>query len=160
VVVADRIVMMSAATIVQVAPPAQIYHEPKNKYVAEFVGNTNTIPARVIRDGGSVQLQICHELRFSAERAVGAVPADADSVHVMIRPEYVEININENAEGIPARISEVEFIGQVTALTIDVGGTTLRAITLSRPDVNLVPGVPCKIRIADENIVVMPDGTV
>jgi ABC-type Fe3+/spermidine/putrescine transport system ATPase subunit len=160
VVVADRIVMMSAAAIVQVAPPAQIYHQPKNKYVAEFVGNTNTIPARVIRDGDGIQLQICHELRFSADMAVGAVPADADSVHVMIRPEYVEVSTGDKAEGVSAHISEVEFIGQVTALTIDVGGTILRAITLSRPDVTLVPGAPCKVRIADGNIVVMPDHTV
>ena len=160
VVVADRIVMMSAATIVQVAPPSEIYHEPKNKYVAEFVGNTNTMPARVVRTGARVELQVCDELCFTADRAAGDVPAGADSVHVMIRPEYVEVAAGDAAGGIPARISEVEFIGQVTAVTVDVGGTSLRAITLSRPDVKLVAGAPCTVRIADENIVVMPDHAV
>ena len=160
VVVADRIVMMSAASIVQVAPPAEIYHEPKNKYVAEFVGNTNTIPARVARTGSTIELKVCDELCFSAGRAMGAVPEGADSVHVMIRPEYVQVDTHDAAQGIPARISEVEFIGQVTALAIEVGGTTLRAITLSRPDVKLVPGASCKVRIADENIVVMPNSAV
>jgi ABC-type Fe3+/spermidine/putrescine transport system ATPase subunit len=143
-----------------VAPPAEIYHEPKNKYVAEFVGNTNTIPARVIHTDAGVMLQVCEQLRFFAGKALGAIPAGADSVHVMIRPEYVEISTGNSGSGIPARVSEVEFIGQVTALTIDVGGTPLRAITLSRPDVKLAKGAACTVRIADENIVVMPDHAV
>ena len=160
VVVADRIVMMSAANIVQVAPPAEIYHEPKNKYVAEFVGNTNTIPARVIRTAGGTELHVCDALRFSMERSIGAVPEGVDSVHVMIRPEYVQVDAHDAASGIPARISEVEFIGQVTALAIDVDGTTLRAITLSRPNVKLAAGAACKVHIADENVVVMPNSAV
>ena len=160
VVVADRIVMMSAAAIVQVAPPAEIYHEPKNKYVAEFVGNTNTISARVVHTDAGIVLQVCDQLRFAAGKAVGAVPEGANNVHVMIRPEYVEVSAGDAGSGIPARVSEVEFIGQVTALTIDVGGTPLRAITLSRPDVKLAAGAVCTVRIADENIVVMPDHAV
>lgn len=155
VVVADRIVMMSAATIVQVASPAEIYHKPKNKYVAEFVGNTNTITARVVRGGDGVQLHICDELRFAADKAVGSIPAGADTVNVMIRPEYVEIGTRDDAEGVSARIRDVEFIGQVTALSVELGGTTLRAISLSRPDVQLAPHAPCKVRIAAENIVVL-----
>ena len=160
VVVADRIVMMSAASIVQVAPPAEIYHEPKNKYVAEFVGNTNTIPAHVVRTAAGTELKICDALRFSARRAIGTVPDGADSVHVMIRPEYIQVDTHDAAAGIPARISDVEFVGQVTALAIDVGGTILRAITLSRPDVKLAAGAACKVRIADDNIVIMPNSAV
>jgi ABC-type Fe3+/spermidine/putrescine transport system ATPase subunit len=160
VVVADRIVMMSAAAIVQVAPPAEIYHEPKNKYVAEFVGNTNTMPARVVHTDAGIVLQVCDQLRFTADKAVGAVPEGANNVHVMIRPEYVEVSAGDAGSGIPARVTQVEFIGQVTALTIDVGGTLLRAITLSRPDVKLAAGATCTVRIADENIVVMPDHAV
>ena len=155
VVVADRIVMMSAATIVQVAPPAEIYHEPKSQYVAEFVGNTNTILARVIRTSEGIQLQVCDELCFNASKALGEIPVSAEMVQVMIRPEYVEIAPGDKLDGVSARIRTVEFIGQVTALSIDVGSTTLRAITLSRPNVKLAPDAPCKIRIADENIVVL-----
>jgi len=116
-------------------------------------------PVPLMTGGATVRLSIV-VTPVGAVGAVGAVPADADSVHVMIRPEYVEVSTGDKAEGVSAHITEVEFIGQVTALTIDVGGTILRAITLSRPDVTMVPDAPCKVRIADRNIVVMPDQTV
>jgi ABC-type Fe3+/spermidine/putrescine transport system ATPase subunit len=156
VVVADRIVMMSTGNIVQVGSPEAVYHTPRTRYVAQFVGNTNIIPAHVKRDGTAVRLGVGDDLTFCASRTVGAVPPDADSVQLMIRPEYVEISAGADVQGISATLIDVEFIGQVTALTVRVGETTLRAITLSRPSVRLTPGATCRIRIADENVVVLP----
>jgi iron(III) transport system ATP-binding protein len=157
VVVADRIVMMSTGNIVQVGSPEQIYHEPSNKYVADFVGNTNIVPAQVKREPGGIRLQVSSTMSFQAGQVVGSVPDGADTVSVMIRPEYVEISTRVDDGGIPGRIEDVEFIGHVTALSIGVGDHTLRAITLSRPNVKLVRDAPCRIRIADENIVILKE---
>ena len=154
VAVADRIVMMAAAHIVQVGSPEQIYHQPQSGYVAEFVGNTNILPAAVKRDG--IMRLEAGGLSFDAGKAHGAVPDGATEVRVMIRPEYVEV-LSEDEAGIAARITHVEFIGQVTALTVALDGTSLRVIVLSRPDRPLEPGKPCKVRIADENIVILPE---
>lgn len=156
VVVADRIVMMSHGNIVQIGTPQEIYHSPRNKYVAEFVGNTNGVDASVVREGGTVRLAISDNTNFAAERVVGVVPNDAETVRLMIRPEYVEVSTT-GTEGLEARIDEVEFIGQTTALTLSVGSQTLRAITLSRPNVKLVAGGTCRVRIADENVVILPE---
>jgi ABC-type Fe3+/spermidine/putrescine transport system ATPase subunit len=156
VVVADRIVMMSQGNIVQVGTPQEIYHAPRNRYVADFVGNTNVLPGQVIRSGKGVRLKISDQLSFAAEKAEGEIPANAESVTVMIRPEYVEI-VATGDDGVPAQIEDVSFIGQVTALHVVVGDTRLRAVTLSRPNVSLAPNAPCRIRIADANIVVLPE---
>lgn len=157
VVVADRIVMMSTGDIVQVGSPEEIYHAPKNKYVAEFVGNTNIIPAQVKREADGTRLQVSDQVSFSANRAVGTVPDGADVVPVMIRPEYVEISVSPEKDGASGQINDVEFVGQVTVMSIGVDNQTLRAIALSRPNVKLEPKASCKVSIADENIVILPE---
>ncbi|WP_417725688.1 ABC transporter ATP-binding protein [Salipiger sp.] len=157
VVVADRIVMMSAGNIAQVGTPQQIYHAPRNRYVADFVGNTNIVSARVQNGLGGVRLVVNDRMSFDAGQAEGQVPAGAETVPIMIRPEYVEIGTHETDPGIPARIGEVSFVGQVTAASIELDDMTLRAIALSRPNVRLEPDATCRIRIADRNIVILPD---
>jgi ABC-type Fe3+/spermidine/putrescine transport system ATPase subunit len=144
---------------VQVGTPRQIYHEPRNRYVAEFVGNTNIVPARVERGADGIRLRIADGLSFQARRAVGKVPDGADTVPVMVRPEYVELTLGHDGAGVPARIGEIEFVGQVTAVSIDLRTITLRAIALSRPDIHLAPDSPCRVRIADENVVILTEST-
>jgi spermidine/putrescine transport system ATP-binding protein len=157
VVVADRIVMMNAGSISQIGTPEEIYHRPRSRYVADFVGNTNVLPARVLREGGKVRFQVSDELVFDAAKVSGDVPQQAATVDLMIRPEYVEIAF-DGKDTVAGRINEVEFIGQVTALSIALGKTELRAIALSRPNVHLKSGGECRVRIIDENVLVLSPG--
>src|SRR5690349_1247838 len=44
---ADRIAVMNAGKVVQVAPPAEVYEHPKTRFIAEFVGDVNVLEGRV-----------------------------------------------------------------------------------------------------------------
>ncbi|MEO8242706.1 MAG: ABC transporter ATP-binding protein [bacterium] len=48
----DRIVVMRAGKVEQIGSPRDIYRKPKTRFVAEFIGETNLLPARVNRVGG------------------------------------------------------------------------------------------------------------
>lgn len=48
---ADRLVVMSRGRIEQTGTPAQLYEEPENRFVAEFMGKTNLLEGRYIDDG-------------------------------------------------------------------------------------------------------------
>ena len=41
----DRIAVMDEGNILQVSPPREIYHNPKNKFVSQFIGNINILDA-------------------------------------------------------------------------------------------------------------------
>src|SRR6266496_5770098 len=75
---ADRIVVLEAGRIGQVGTPDQIYHQPKDRFVAGFIGSPpmNFLPAAIERDGTSVVLRVAETQSIGlpsilAERAAG-----------------------------------------------------------------------------------------
>lgn len=76
----DRIVVMNKGYIQQVGTPEDIYNEPKNAFVADFIGESNILPAMMIRDR-QVNIQgqdfACVDVGFG----------ENNPVDVVIRPE-------------------------------------------------------------------------
>jgi multiple sugar transport system ATP-binding protein len=110
---ADRIVVLNAGIIAQVGTPMQLYHEPENVFVAQFIGNPkmNLLPVDCVGvgpEGVTVQL--------GAQRAVvpvepGAVKPGA-KLRLGIRPEHVRVGEGELTLEITPTV--VERLGQQT----------------------------------------------
>ena len=87
----DRIAVMQDGRIEQVAPPAELYERPANRFVADFLGEANLIEAEVVgyESGGGVLLQAgIQRLRaVSEERQETGKP-----VQLALRPERVLVN--------------------------------------------------------------------
>jgi spermidine/putrescine transport system ATP-binding protein len=86
---ADTIAVMNSGRIEQLGPPVELYEQPATAYVANFLGQSNLVPARVVERGAAgddVVLQIHGQLvRMPAERC----RTDSDQVLAGIRPEKV-----------------------------------------------------------------------
>ena len=85
----DRIVLMRAGRIEQIGTPREMYDSPRSRYVADFIGESNFLRARVTETVGSlVELDL-------AGKPVYAVPVPnlqpGDTVELSIRPEHVEL---------------------------------------------------------------------
>ena len=86
----DRIAVMNAGRIHQIGSPRQIYDHPENRFVANFIGDSNFLNAKLgnIKDDQA-------ELEFAAGRKVTVPLHRADlsdgEVSVLIRPEHVSI---------------------------------------------------------------------
>ena len=78
----DTIVVMKSGTIQQIGSPQDIYNEPANAFVADFIGESNIFDARMNED--------CKVLLCGAEFEC-VDPRPAELVDVVIRPEDVEI---------------------------------------------------------------------
>lgn len=129
---ADRIVVMNHGVIEQVGSPTEIYRHPETLFVADFIGETNQIFARVLREG-RVALQKTELLC-----APHALSDGADAVAV-IRPVDVIPHARESgASGvaeeirtphnlIDVKIHEMEFLGSFwrTRLSADRLGDTV-----------------------------------
>ena len=134
---ADVLAVMQDGEIRQIGTPWEIYRRPRSLYVAHFVGEANTLPARVASvDGGVV----------TAETAIGNVtmvdvnpmPCTGDRGQVVLRPE--DIRIVERGAGAGGKTGVNAFAGKVVnsvllgprvELQIAVADTVLRAWTES-----------------------------
>jgi spermidine/putrescine transport system ATP-binding protein len=128
----DRIAVMNAGRIEQIGSAAAIYHQPRSRFVAEFVGQTNIFPGRVVErmaDGVIVALAGDIRLRVEARQQ----PSTEGEVLVSFRPEDVRIAPETGPasapDGASATMVERIFRGQSEQFTLrTAGGTEIIAV--------------------------------
>jgi putrescine transport system ATP-binding protein len=112
---ADRIAVMDRGHIVQVATPAEIYEQPRSRFVAEFIGDVNLIEgtvASIDQDGVAIETAAG---RFSAAEA-GEAKA-GDRVWLAVRPEKVRITREEPAGAancVSGQVVGIGYLGDVS----------------------------------------------
>ena len=138
---ADEIVVMEKGRIAQVGKPLDIYRDPVNEFVADFIGLGNILP--VTYDGqGGVNLPGGQQILVSQS---ARVPESASDIRLLIRPEDVCVRTAPADAGQNRLSGTVTFIRDVGAsleATIDCAGFTLTAATTPRETPGLVLGMP------------------
>ena len=121
--VSDRVAVLSQGRIEQIGPPAEIYGSPSTPFVAEFVGTMNRLEGTVSDpERGEVE-------HAGAPLAVDAARGRArgERVLVLVRPETVEVETVEGADGgvLAGEILSHTFLGPVTRLKVAARGGEL-----------------------------------
>ena len=110
----DTIVVMDNGRIQQIGKPEDIYNEPKNAFVADFIGESNILDGVMLDD---------YKVRFFGKsfKCVDAGFAPNEPVDVVIRPE--DIDIVEPAEGsLTGTVTSVTFKGLNYDIIVEVKG--------------------------------------
>jgi sulfate transport system ATP-binding protein len=107
--VADRVVVMNQGVIEQVGTPDEVYQDPKNPFVFNFLGNVNLFHGRAT-GGGQVQLG---PLAVPAPDTPTEVASGAPAVGY-VRPHDIEVARTRN--GAPSIEATIEHIAPVGAL--------------------------------------------
>ncbi len=120
----DRVAVMHEGEIQQIAPPQELYRKPERKFVAEFFGMMNLIPARVAsRNGSDTVIDIAG---FGSHRFDTAAVPDGDGPLLAgIRPEQMTLlYAADTSEGdvLNGRITEVTYRGDMTYYDIVLAG--------------------------------------
>jgi iron(III) transport system ATP-binding protein len=111
--ISDRIVVMDRGRISQIGTPLELYHEPASRFVAEFIGEANFLPAVVETAAeGWVNLRIGPQSLRVKGRRVSPGP-----VTVLARPEAILIRID--GEGLPGVIEKVSYLGSAADYTVE-----------------------------------------
>ncbi len=107
----DRIAVMSAGRLQQLGEARAVYERPHNRFVADFIGETNLLEVRVDAiDGRHAFCQFGNGLKLACD-AVRGVDAGAD-VHVSIRPERMRLCLDRSSDGnFPGTVQENVFVG-------------------------------------------------
>ncbi|MCW8331283.1 putative 2-aminoethylphosphonate ABC transporter ATP-binding protein [Photobacterium sp. SDRW27] len=137
---ADRIVVMNHGCIEQVGTPQEIYQRPASRFVADFVGNMNFIPASVVSDS---HIRIGETLLPKPDKAL----LRGDYFELGLRPE--DLHFSETAQpnnsSFPVQIEALEFQGtfvraecrlqgehKADTIKVDVPIRELRRLALER----------------------------
>jgi spermidine/putrescine transport system ATP-binding protein len=124
-VLSDRIAVMNAGRIEQFGTPTEIYEQPGTRFVAEFIGRMNFLPATVIdaRDGKGV-------VRLASGRTVTlALPAGVTvgtRVEVTVRPERASLSGTEPARDglcLPCQVTNVLYLGSLREIHLRFEGS-------------------------------------
>lgn len=111
----DTVVVMDKGKIQQIGSPEDIYNEPVNAFVADFIGESNIVDAVMLRDYvvsfGGVTFD-CLDAGFGENAFVEAV----------VRPEDIQIAKPGAKASLTGKITSVTFKGVHFEILVDVGG--------------------------------------
>ncbi len=110
----DTVVVMDGGRIQQIGTPEDIYNEPKNAFVADFIGESNIVDG-IMREDGVVEI---FNRKFKCLDK-GFQPNEA--VDVVIRPEDVDI-VPENEGQLKGTVTQVTFKGMQYDIIVDFYG--------------------------------------
>lgn len=109
----DRIAVMQAGRIMQLGTPQEIYHQPANAFVADFIGAVNCIDVINRGDDGKI---FVHGGELAASHLHGVST-------VYCRPEDIRVVSVDQAD-IKGKVVQNIFLGQTQRLLVDTGSTT------------------------------------
>tara|TARA_B100000427_G_scaffold237983_1_gene200909 strand:- start:206 stop:952 length:747 start_codon:yes stop_codon:yes gene_type:complete len=105
--ISDKVIVMNNAVIAQEGSPKNLYNHPKNKFVANFIGDANVVKAKVInKESNKYELQLAEmNINIESEKDLN------NSVSVALRPEKINIYKNETENSIRAKVNNASFVG-------------------------------------------------
>lgn len=124
----DRIAVMSEGELQQVGTSREIYEEPANTFVADFIGETNLIDVQIDSlDGDNALCRISDDYLISCKKPAHLKPTD--TVKVSVRPERLHLTPYQSKHsGIAAVITQIIYVGTDTQYIVQLSdGTELSA---------------------------------
>jgi iron(III) transport system ATP-binding protein len=152
----SRIAVMNAGKIEQIGKPREIYTQPRSQFVAEFIGTSNFLTARVgPRIGELVRLDTVEGSLWSA---AGPGLTEGSEVLVTLRPESLSISRTQRAGDTRnewrGSVVNRAFMGDSVDHVVGVGKLELRV--RCNPSVSIAPQSEVYLCIEPENVVLVP----
>ena len=113
--VSDKIIVMNEAKISQEGSPQQLYEEPENVFVSDFIGDANQVNAKILKTQNS-------EAEVDIGGNILKLPFNGSlstEVTVAIRPQSIQLNQTQKKQGLSAKIIKSSYLGDHFEYTIE-----------------------------------------
>ncbi|RYE30746.1 MAG: ABC transporter ATP-binding protein [Hyphomicrobiales bacterium] len=149
--VSDRIIVMSNARIAQEGAPRDLYEQPSNAFVADFIGDANLIDVTVkaVSDGRA-DVAIGTATVSLPARGLGAGPAK-----VAIRPEALLLGDPGQAGSLPGTIRKCAYLGNHLDVMVETEVGELFVVQYGGREM-LEPGNPVSVSFAKSGVTLIP----
>jgi iron(III) transport system ATP-binding protein len=155
--VSDRMAILDSGRILQVGSPRDVYRRPVSRTVANFMGETDFIPGRVVSAGAGKAVVETGAGSFEGVlgSAFGAGPGAA--VTLSIRPECWTLGpVPSGPNSFRGRIGDAVFLGETAQYDFRAGALSIRIVELN-PRVGDAPGRgDLFASVAPDDVVVLP----
>jgi spermidine/putrescine ABC transporter ATP-binding subunit len=150
----DRILVLDEGRVQQIGTPEEVYLRPCNRFVADFLGTANFFDGILERNGESFHIRLEH----------GDVVACADpgmtagkEVSAIVRPERIMLASDGAEVGLPARVSDVIYLGQSVRYHLETRqGHEIVAAATDR-GIRFAPGAPVRLTWPRDDVWVIPE---
>ncbi len=149
---ADRVAVMRDGVIEQLGDPRAIYRSPANRFVADFIGETNWLPAEV-------QRRTDDEVIVKTDFGEFHAPPDAklsakQKVWMGFRPEAVEMGA-ERHNSLATTIAHVSYLGEIEQYELRLSpSATIKAVEQNPQQIRRV-GQPLAVHVSPHNLLLI-----
>jgi spermidine/putrescine transport system ATP-binding protein len=163
----DRLAVMRDGRIVQIGGPHEVYEEPADTYVADFLGVSNLMEVAVVErgPGGCCEVKLGEsvlKVEHGGDDAVtGALPCTS---HAVIRPERVRVEEfgSDGPNRVPAMVERLVYLGSATQVILRLAaGVELQAL-MHNDGIRekLTQGTPVHAFLAPDALRVLAGGSI
>lgn len=128
----DRVVVMHEGCIEQIGTPRQVYEEPQNLTVANFIGEANIFEGKIVSQNGNKQVMVNildKTISAKSSRSFGI----GEKVHVLVRPEDVRVwgqsEVEDSHDMFAGTVEEVIYKGTTVDLMVRLANNKIVAAT-------------------------------
>ncbi|WP_232478532.1 ABC transporter ATP-binding protein [Roseomonas rosulenta] len=119
--VSDLVVVMKDGRIAQKGTPAELYDDPADAFVADFMGEANVLHGEVLGEG---RIAIGGAVLETVMRSHPPGPAA-----LAVRPESIRLLVPEEGAGLPGRVQRAAFLGQTREYEVETAAGMLFVVT-------------------------------
>jgi ABC-type Fe3+/spermidine/putrescine transport system ATPase subunit len=124
--IADLVAIMNRGRLVQLGTPRELYRQPADRFVAEFVGLSNIVPVELVTVGANdATIRVFGQTLRSRRPPLHT----ANSTALVLRPEALRIG-PEGAGGTPARVVTMTYVGPIARYVVAVDGEAVQLLTV------------------------------
>jgi spermidine/putrescine transport system ATP-binding protein len=149
----DRIAVMDHGQVVQLGTGEELYERPRTRFVAQFLGGCNLLPATVHQRSGD---------RVRVTTPVGPLelnaPGSRSEFTLAIRPEKILPGRNGSPNQVRGVVLDTTYTGAETQSLIGIGTATLRVVSINGPaSARSSKGDSIELTLPEESLVMLED---
>jgi iron(III) transport system ATP-binding protein len=145
--IADRMAILQDGKVRQVGTPSEVYRQPNSQFVAEFIGETNFVPATSSPSGYETAFGILSSTTTSSE----------EEVVCSIRPEAIVVcDTPSDQNGFSGKCVETVYLGEIAQHKIQVHDDLVLRVTEVNPSHLGKVGDTMNLHIAPRDVIPLP----
>ena len=150
--ISDKVIVMNNAVIAQEGSPKNLYNFPKNRFVANFIGDANVVEAKInTKNSNSYDLKIAEmNIKVNSD-----IELDGN-VSIALRPEKIFINREKNENCIHATINNASFVGNSYQYILNSEAGKLYVVSGETNNIFKV-GEKVFLSINDQDVIILND---
>jgi iron(III) transport system ATP-binding protein len=158
--ISDTIAVMDRGRVLQVGKPWELYLRPGNRFVADFIGTMNVLPARV-EGPGLTPGDLAVMTEFGERWQVRAAGQAGEAICIGVRPESLQLEPGNPADAwnaLKGTVSEVAYLGAVVRYHVQVTADLRVVADIHNPDFAAICGVgaPLTLWFAGSRAILLP----